>query len=104
MASAVAPKSGPTGTIYALPSSTNGVALNPPGLLAMGPIAASIQEACKLIPVDHRLALVAVTGGSGTNIAVVARIGDDLAVKAWLGRSWKKADKTEWGAQLMWSL
>lgn len=94
----------PFGTIYALPSSTNGVAMNPPGLSILGSIISAITEVCKTIPADKNLAFVAVTGSNGTNVAVVARIGDDLAVKAWFGRSWKKDDELDWGAQLMWAI
>jgi hypothetical protein len=97
-------KPAPSGTIYALPSSTNGVAMNPPGLSILGSVSSAVADACKAIPPDKRLALVAVTGGTGTNVALVTRIGDDLVATAWFGRSWKKDDKMDWGAQLMWTL
>jgi hypothetical protein len=108
VAPVVAAKSPPVGTIYATPNSTGGVGTNPPGLSIIGSVSAAVLEACKAIPPGKRFAFVAVTAGRGadinTNIAAVVRIGDDLAVKTWLGTTWKKDEGVDWGAQLMWTM
>lgn len=105
----VPPKTTPTvGNVYATPASTNGVAMNTPGLSILSSISAAVNEACKAIPPDRKVALVAVTstvnGELRSNLALAAKLGDEFSVTSWIGRSWKKDAGTEWGVQLMLTL
>jgi hypothetical protein len=94
------PSSAPSGTLYALPSATTGVAMNPPPLTLLPSISAAVAKACESIPKDKHGALVAIGTANGVNLAVVGKIGDDFAVTAWIGRSWKKDAALDWGAEM----
>ena len=87
---------------------TNGVAMMPPGSSILSSVKSAVSEACKEIPADKHVALVAVTstvnGEVRSNLALAARVGDTFEVKTWVAKTWKKDSALEWGAQVVLSL
>ena len=81
-----------------------GVAMNAPASELLPSISAAIAKAATAIPAGHTGALVGVICPTGTNLALVKRIGDDVTVTAWLGRTWGVGGAWDYGASVLISL
>jgi hypothetical protein len=95
-----------TPTTYPL-GATNGVAMNTPPEILLPSITAAVKQAATAIPDDKRGALVGVVCPTGVNLAVVSRLGDDVTVTAWLGKTWQSknpgASPWSYGAQVVYT-
>lgn len=97
----------PSANLYALPSVSSGVAMNPPPLAMLPSITAAVSKACESIAPGKHVALVGITtqkdGVASANLALVARVGSSFTVTGWIGRSWGdgKASAGEVGAAVV---
>ena len=77
----------PTPVAY-VGGASNGVAMvTPPEVLLPG-LTASINKAASAIPADKTGGLVAILTPKGANAAIVQKVGDNVKVTAWLGKTW----------------
>lgn len=66
-----------------------GVAFNAPPEEYLPSIMAGIDKAIAALPPEANGAVVLVADLAGINGAVVAKVGDKVKVKAWIGKEWK---------------
>jgi hypothetical protein len=76
---------------------SNGVAMVTPPEVLLPSLTASINKAAAAIPADKTGGLVAILTPKGANAAIVQKVGDNIRVTAWLGKTWApKAGEPAW--------
>ena len=91
--------SAPVPVTYAVPTATNGVAMNPPPAGMATSIADSIKSACAVIEPSHTTALVARVDTKGANVIVARKFDSGWSADAYFGKTW--AGDTNAGFEVM---
>lgn len=65
-----------------------GVAMNIPPEYVLPSITAAVNKAAQAIPAGKTGALVTVFTPKGANLAVVHKVGDNITITGWVGKTW----------------